>query len=181
MLKRVIAGSVIGSTTAGRPLEEERHDGSARPHHVAVADHAEAEVPPALDVVRGDEELVADELRRAVEVDRRRCLVGRQRDDPFDPGIERSVDDVLCASDVGLDELLRVVLARGDLLQRRRVHDRVDALEGASDPRTIADVAEEEAQGPTTVLDDVVLTRHLGLLQLVTGEDDEPLQVVGAA
>ena len=111
MLKRVMRSSVMGSTPGLRLLEEERDDAAARAHDVAVAHHREADVVRALEVVGRDEQLVARELGRAVEVDGRGGLVGRQRDDRATlPSIAASI--TFCApEDVGLDGLERVVLA----------------------------------------------------------------------
>ena len=58
----------------------------------------------------------------------------------------RRVDHVLRAEDVGLDGLERVVLGGRHLLERGRVDDDVDAVEGAVQALAIAHVAEEVAQ-----------------------------------
>src|SRR5439155_19082478 len=60
----------------------------------------------------------------------------------------------------------RVVLARGHLLQRRRVDDHVDAARREREPVEAADVAEEEAQARI-----VQLLLQLVLLQLVAAVD----------
>ena len=56
------------------------------------------------------------------------------------------LSDVLGAEDVRLDRLERVVLADRHLLERGRVDDDVDALDGAAKPVAVADVADEEPE-----------------------------------
>ena len=128
--KRVMRASVIGrwSQPLGDQLAEERHDRAARADHVAVAHDGEAGPVAARDVVGGDEQLVGDELGRAVEVDRVGRLVGGERDHLLDVVRQRRVDDVLRAMDVGLDALQRVVFGRRHLLERRGVDHEVDAV-----------------------------------------------------
>jgi hypothetical protein len=57
------------------------------------------------------------------------------------------------------------------------MHDRVDALHGAAKTLAITHVPDEEAEAGV-VRGDVVLLRHHGLLQLITGVDDEALEVI---
>jgi hypothetical protein len=56
--------------------------------------------------------------------------------------------------------------------------DRVDALHGTAEAILITDVAEEEAENIPTFPGREVGLRHLRLLELITGEDDEALEVV---
>lgn len=81
-------------------LQEERNDGAARAHDIAIAHHRKADFVVAAEVVRRGEQLVGAQLRRAVEVYRRRGLVRGQRNDMPDTGIEARFDDVLRAYDV---------------------------------------------------------------------------------
>src|SRR6185436_17887848 len=159
ILKRVIAGSVMVSAPV---TLEQRDDRTAAAHDVAVAHDGEPHVTLALDVVGRDEQLVRAQLGGTVQVDGRRRLVRRQRDDALDMTVEAGVDQILRAEDVGLDELERVVLRCRHLLERRGVHHDVDAFERAPQPRLVADVAEKVTDGRIVAL--VVDLRHLVLL-----------------
>src|SRR5262249_20608824 len=64
----------------------------------------------------------------------------------------------------------RVVLGDRDLLEGGGVDHHVHALEGSAQALAIADVAEKEAQRGM-LADDLA---HLGLLELVAREDDQP-------
>ena len=175
MKNRVIRRSVIGSDwPASAQLAEERDHRAAAAHDVAVADHGEAGRVGRGVVVAGDEELVGGELGRAVEVDRGGRLVGGQRDDPLDAGVDAGLDDVLRADDVRLHELPRVVLGGVDLLERGCVDDVVDAVHGPVEAVAVADVADEPAQ-PRVVAEQLAA---LVLLELVAAEDHDPLGVV---
>jgi hypothetical protein len=55
--------------------------------------------------------------------------------------------------------------------------DRVDALHRTVQTISITDVAEEEAESIPTFPGREVRLSHLRLLELVTGEDDEALEV----
>ena len=153
---------------------ELRDDRAARAHDVAVAHDGEARRVGGGVVVAEDEQLVGRQLRRAVEVDRARGLVGRQCDDLLDARVDARLDDVLRTDDVRLDELVRVVLGRVDLLERRGVHDVVDAVHGALETVEVTDVTDEPAQAR------VVLEQRaaLPLLQFVARVDDDALGVV---
>ena len=159
--------------TAGALRREERNHAAAAADDVPVADAGEPRAGTATVRVGRDEQFVGAQLRRAVEVDRVGGLVGAERDDAPDAGVERDVDDVLRADDVGLHDLERVVLRRRHLLQGGGVNDHVDVLKRAVQPIAIADVAEEEAQ-PRVVAE---LLGHLRLLHLVAAQDDQLLRV----
>ncbi len=128
-------------------LLEDRDHRAARADHVAVAYDREARLVAACDIVRGDEELVGAELRRAVEIDRIGSLVRGKCDHLFDFVIERGLDHVLRAVHVGLDALHRVVLRGGDLLERGGVDHEVDAVHRGFQAGQVAHVADEESQG----------------------------------
>jgi hypothetical protein len=148
-------------------------DAPATADHVAVAHDGEPGIGRAGIGVAIDEELVADQLRRAIQVDRAARLVGRQRDDALDSAVNRGVDDVLRTVDIRLDRLEWVVLGGRHLLEGRGVDDEVDAMERAVKSVAIADVTDEEPQAPFVG----VALLHLELLQLVPTEDDDPSDV----
>src|SRR5262249_31116603 len=153
---------------AGLPLlQEQRDHAAATADDVAVADAREADRIGGRVRVALDEDLLAAQLRRAVEVDRVHRLVGAEGDRARNARVERGVDDVLRSMHVRLYRFERVVLARVDLLHRRGVNDQVAAVGCAAQTSEVADVADE-------VADVVVLAKRraeLALLQLVPAED----------
>src|SRR5262249_18275191 len=110
------------------------------------------------------------ELGRPVEVHGVGRLVRAERDHALDAAVDRRVDDVLRAEDVRLHAFPRVVLGDRNLLEGGGVDHHVHALERAAQAVAITHVAEEEAQ--RRVLPDDLA--HLGLLELVAREDDQP-------
>ena len=122
------------------------------------------------EVVRGDEQLVARELGRAVEVDGAGGLVGREGDHALHAAVDGRLDHVLRAEDVGLDGLERVVLAHRHVLERRGVDHHVDALHRAVEPVAVTNVADEEPQLRVLVVREDLL--HLELLELVSRVHD---------
>src|SRR5678816_3904327 len=74
------------------------------------------------------------------------------------------------------DGLERIVFAGRHLFERGGVYHQIHgSLEGSPEAPRVPDIADEEAQPRIGVL-----TAHLGLLQLVPAEDDEPARVVAA-
>ncbi len=124
----------------------------------------------AAEVVGGDEQLVARELGGAVEVDRAGGLVGGERDHALHAAVDRCLDHVLRAEDVGLDRLERVVLAHRHLLERRGVDHHVDVLHRTVEAVAVAHVADEEPQLRVLVVRERLL--HLELLELVSRVHD---------
>ena len=96
-------------------------------------------------MVSGNEELVSGELRGTVEIDRTRCLIGRERHDLLYARLDRREHHVLGAEDVSFDVLHRVVLSGVYLLKGGRVHDVVDTMQGQLEPLAITNVADKEA------------------------------------
>lgn len=177
----------VGDGELGRAapdqLVEEWNDRSPGARDIAVAHDGEGRARLAAVGVRGDEELVRDELGAAVEVHRVHGLVGGEGHHLLDPGVERGIDDRHGAVDVGLDGLHGIVLAGGHLLERRRVDDVVHAPgERAAQARLVAYVADEEAEPRVVVLsrspaelDEFV--PHHELLVLVARVNDDLLWV----
>lgn len=151
-------------------LEEERDDRASASNHVAVADHGEASAALAGVVVGGDEDFVRAELGGSVKVDRIHGFVGGEGDDLLDAGGDGGVNDVHSAVDVCLYEFVRVVLGGGDLLEGCCVNDVVDVVHGAGESFLVAYVSYEVAN---LVSREFGARRHVVLLQLVPGEDDD--------
>lgn len=157
----------------GDQLLEEGDDRAARADHIAVAHDREARLLVAHHVVCRDEELVGGEFRRPVEIDRVRCLVGRERHHLFDACRDRRLDDVLGAMDVRLDTFHGVVFGGRHLLQRGGMDHEIDAPHRLLQAFGVAHIADEIAH-----LRRVELLRHFILLELVAREDDDAARLV---
>ena len=123
--------ALVGDRDAAVALElllEHGHHRAAGADDVAVAHAREPRLTLRRVRVALHEDLLRAQLRRAVEVDGVDGLVGRQRDDSPDAGVDRGVDDVLRAEHVGAHGFEGVVLARRNLLHRGGVHDDVGRL-----------------------------------------------------
>ena len=184
---------------ARRTLGGEKWDHAATAaDDVAVAHRAEYAAPTVAVGVTLDEELLGTQLRRAVEIDGVRCLVGTERKYALDLAVDRGtqagdgqslvgadhdhapdalvdgrVDDVLGADHVGLNRFERIVLAGWNLLERGRVEHDVHAVHRPLEPWLVPHVADEESQRGVVEARD-----HLGLLQLVAAEHDQPPRTI---
>src|SRR5690606_27754471 len=88
-----------GQDTGLGAFEEERHHRATAADHVPVAHYGETRALGAGVGVPLDEELVAYQFGRAVEVHGATRLVRTQRHDTLDSAIDARVDDVLGALD----------------------------------------------------------------------------------
>ncbi len=120
-------------------LLEERNHAAARSDHIAVTHHRKARTISSRKMITRDKEFVGTQLGRAVEIDRVDRLVGRQRDDLFDPLIDARIDHVFRTDHVGLDALDRIVLGDRNLLERGSMDDDIDTCE-----RTVEALAHRE-------------------------------------
>ena len=171
--------------TAPDLVVEQRDHRSPRCQHVPVAHADEPCVGHAH--VRLDEHPLLDRLGHAHHVHRLARLVRGHRDDGLDRDamVLDGTDDVLGSLDVGLDRLVREVLARGHLLHRGGVEDDVGITQGRADRIDVADVADPEGELSFEVREhDLVggghpvheVQPHLVLLRLVAREHDDALR-----
>jgi hypothetical protein len=118
--------------------------------------------------------LFRTQLGGAVKIDRIHGFIGAERQNAAHPLIDRRVNHVAPAHDIGLDRFEGVVLASRHLLKRRRVHNYRHAGQRPLQPLDIPNVSNEipqagmiEARGS-----------HLMLLQFVPAENHQPLWLV---
>ncbi len=94
------------------------------------------------------------------------CLVRAECDDAFDPILDSRFHDILRAEDVGLDGFCREQFAVGDLLERGRLENDVDAAHGLPHLCGVPDVAHDKSD--VRVIGEFV--PHIELLFLVAAE-----------
>src|SRR4029434_10165398 len=123
-----------------------------------------------------DEKLLHTQLRRAIEVHRTYRLVGAERNDPSNVAIDRAIDNILGAHDVGHDRLEWIVFARRNLLQGGGVNHDVDAAERARQAILVAHIPDEIADRAVLGLWEPL--GHLVLFELIATDDDDPLRAV---
>ena len=85
------------------------------------------------------------------------------------PALERRLDDVLRADDVGLDRRARRPLAQRDVLEAGGVDDDVDAFHQRREAVGIADIGQRERD--VVVVGEVVLQEEQGALVVVDADD----------
>ena len=158
-------------------VDEQRDDAAARAHDVAVAGAADGGAAGAVAGVGVDDGLHHG-LGLAHGVDGVGRLVGGQAHDAVDALLDRGVQDVVRADDVGADGLHGEELAGGNLLEGGGMEDVVHAVHGVAHALGVADVADEEADlggelgGPL-----LQAVAHVVLLLLVAREDADLGQV----
>ena len=160
-------------------VNEQRNDGTAAAHNVAVAGAADggtATLSSHTGVSVDD--MLHHGLGDTHSVDGISGFIGGQADDTLDTGINSSVQNVIGTDDVGLDGLHGEELAGRNLLQGSSVEDVVNTGHCVTDGLRIADITDVELDllGVLRVLGLKLMT-HIVLLLLVTGEDTDFLQV----
>ena len=123
--------------------------------------------------VGGDEQLVGDELRRAVQIDRHRRLVGGERHNALHPGVDGALDHIHGPEHVRLDALHGIVLGNRHVLHGRGMDHRVDPAHRALEPIPIAHVTDEKTEACVGKV-----ARHFVLLELIAAVDDNALRIV---
>ena len=158
-------------------VDEQRDDAAARAHDVAVAGAADGGAAGAVAGVGVDDGLHHG-LGLAHGVDGVRGLVGGQAHDAVDALLDRGVQDVVRADDVGAHGLHGEELAGGNLLEGGGVEDVVHAVHGVAHALGVADVADEEAHlGGELGRPLLQAVAHVVLLLLVAREDTDLGQV----
>jgi len=159
-------------TTFSETLPEQRNDGAAGLHDIAVPSDRDGRLSDA-DLVEGDEVLLGHQLRCAVVVDGVTGLVGGEGENARHACVHGGVADVHGAIDVGLSTLIGVGFALWNYLQGRCVDDEVDAAHGDPEAVAVADVADEE---PQRRMAEIPL--HLLLKMFAAAVDDQSARII---
>lgn len=158
-------------------VDEEGDHRAARAHDVAVAGAADGGAAGAVAGVGVDDGLHHG-LGLAHGVDGVGRLVGGQAHDAVDALLDRGVEHVVRADDVGAHGLHGEELAGGHLLEGSGVEDVVHAVHGVAHALGVADVADEEAHlGGELRRLLLQAVAHVVLLLLVAREDADLGQV----
>ena len=159
-------------------VDPQGDDAAAGAHDVAVAGAADAGLEGV--AALGDGDFFLKGFADAHGVDGVGRLVGGEADDAVHAGVDRGVEDVVCADHVGLDGFHREELAGRDLLEGGRMEDVVHAAHGHLEGGFVADVADVEFDlvGDTGV-HRLVFVTHVVLFFLVAGENADFLDVGG--
>lgn len=158
-------------------VDEQRDDAAARAHDVSVARAADGGAAGAVSGVGVDDGLHHG-LGLAHGVDGVGRLVGGQAHDAVHALVDRGVQHVVRADDVGAHGLHGEELAGGHLLEGGGVEDVVHAVHSVAHRLGVADVTDEEAhlggelRGPL-----LQAVAHVVLLLLVAGEDADLGQI----
>ncbi len=153
---------------------KERNDRPARAHDIAIAHHGKPRAMLTAIGIGGHEQLVRGQLRGTVKVDRAGGLVGGQRHHPLDAAVNRRVNDIHRAVDIGLDAFKGVVFGGRYNLGGRRVDHIIHPAKGAVQAVTVAHIADEKAH-PVIAAEKL---GHFPLLHLVAAEDDQLARIV---
>lgn len=158
-------------------VDEQRDHRAARAHDVAVAGAADGGAAGAVAGVGVDDGLHHG-LGLAHRVDGVGRLVGGQAHDAVDALLDRGVEHVVRADDVGAHGLHGEELAGGHLLEGGGVEDVVHAVHGVAHALGVADVSDEEADlGGELGRLLLQAVAHVVLLLLVAREDADLGQV----
>lgn len=158
-------------------VDEEGDHRAARAHDVAVAGAADGGAAGAVAGVGVDDGLHHG-LGLAHGVDGVGRLVGGQAHDAVDALLDRGVEHVVRADDVGAHGLHGEELAGGHLLEGGGVEDVVHAVHGVAHALGVADVSDEEAHLGGELRGLLLqAVAHVVLLLLVAREDADLGQV----
>ena len=152
-------------------VDEQRDDAAARAHDVAVAGAADGGASCAVTGVGVDDGLHHG-LGLAHGVDGVGRLVGGQAHDAVDALLDRGVEHVVRADDVGADGLHGEELAGGHLLEGGGVEHIVHANHGGLHGREVSHVANVKLDFPRRFRQlGLKFVAHIVLLLLVAGKD----------
>ena len=147
-------------------VDPQGDDAAAGAHDVAVAGAADAGVQGV--AALGHRDLLLQRLADAHRVDGIGGLVRRQANHALHPGVDRRIQHIVRADDIGLHGLHREELAARHLLQRRRMEDIIDPAHRGLERRLAPHIADIELDlmGNLRILH-LALVPHVILLLLI--------------
>ncbi len=166
------AGIGDGKYTFVALFQEKGNHAPAAAHDVPVAHHRKDNIPLPLEIVGGSKQFIRAQLGSTIQVNRCRRLVGTESDHLLHSLLDRRLDDILRPHDVCLNRLEGVILARRNLLQRRRVNDNIDSLHRPHQALFVAHIADEIAH--LRVLRRRENLTHFKLFQFIARENHHP-------
>ena len=155
-------------------LQKNRNNTASATDNVPVARTTETGVLRTGIRVGLYEHLFSAEFGRTIKIDRIYRLVRAKGKDPPYALIDRGVDHVATAHDVGLDRFEGIVFTGRDLLEGSCVNHHRYAREGTLQPRLVPNIADEIAQARMVETG----RPHVVLLQFIATEDDKFLGVI---
>src|SRR5579862_638485 len=163
-----------GDAAALALFEKNRYHTAAAANYVSVAGATESSLLRARVGIRLHEHFLGTQFGGAVQIDRIDSLIRAECKNPLYFLIDRRINDIAAAHDICLNGLERVVLAGGNLLQRRCVHDHRDSGKSALQSSRIAYVSDEIAQSG------IIESRgaHIVLLEFVPAKDHQPFRTI---
>ena len=160
-------------------VDEQRNDGAAATHDVAVTGAADGSATTLSSYTGiGVDDVLHHGLGDTHSVDGVSSFVGGQADNTLDASVNSGVQHIISTDDVGLDGLHGEELAGRNLLQSSSMEDVINTGHCVTDRLRIADIADIELHllGVLRVLG-LKLMAHIILLLFITREDTDLLQV----
>ena len=155
-------------------LHEDGNNAAAAADNIAIAGATEASILRPGIGVRLNEHFFGAQLGGSVEIDGVYRLVGAESEDAVNAAVDRRIDHVAAAHDVGLNRFEGIVFAGRNLLERGRVHDDCDPGKSAQQAGWIAHIPDKIAQAGVVEAGGT----HVMLLQFVAAENYQPLGMI---
>ena len=159
-------------------LAEQRNDGAAGSHHVAIARKAENRIPFLHLTAAGDDIFLHQCLGHAHRIDRISGLICGKEDRLLHMIGYAGGNHIVRAKDIGLHRLDRIKLAGRNLLQRRRMEHIVRAAERTFNRVIVTHITDIELQlFEAFGIFGLIAVAHIVLLLFVAGDNTDLLDV----
>ena len=160
-------------------VDKQWDDTAARAHNVTItsaADGRTATLSRHTGICKDN--MLHHSLGDTHGIDRISRLIRRQTDNTLDTGIDSSMQNIVCADDIGLNSLHRKKLTGRNLLQSSSMEDVVNTGHSVLDGLRVADITDVELDllGCFRVFC-LKLMAHIVLLLLIAGEDADFLEI----
>ena len=159
-----IGNGELGSSAVAL-IDKEGNHGTAGAHHIAIANHGEADVLGTADVVGSSKELVRCELGGAVKVDRGTSLVGGECHYVLNTGSKGGFNHVLRTVHIGFNAFFRIVFSGIYLLDGSCMDNHIHSFASTRQAFEVANITDEVAHLRIVFLR--ILLLQLELFQLI--------------